>query len=188
MKKDMGAKTLIYPNPVLLIGTYDSEGKPNAMTASWGGICSSEPPSIAVSVRKSRYTYNNLILNKEFTISIPSENYVREADYCGIYSGKNENKFNELKLTEVKSQYVNAPYIDEFPVILHCKVIHIFELGIHTQFVGEIINTSIDTSVLNELGKPDINKIKPIIYDVSEKAYHSIGSELIKGYSTLKKS
>ena len=117
MKKSIGAKTIIYPTPVLVVGTYDKAGKPNAMTASWGGICCSKPPAIAVSLRKATYTHGNIVQRKAFTINIPSENYVREADFFGIVSGKREDKFSSSGLTAVKSELVDAPYVEEFPLV-----------------------------------------------------------------------
>lgn len=83
MKKSLGAKTLVYPTPVFVVGTYDKAGKPNAMTASWGGICCSQPPCVAVSLRKATYTHGNILARKAFTISIPSEEYVKQADHFG---------------------------------------------------------------------------------------------------------
>lgn len=187
MKKSIGAKTLLYPNPVLLIGTYDDLGNPNIMTASWGGICCSEPPSVAVSVRQARYTYKNLLLNKAFTINIPSEKYVAAADYCGIYSGRNENKFEACNLTPVKCELINAPYIEEFPIVLVCTLRDIYEIGVHTQFVGEIKDVLADESVLDDKNMPLIKQINPIIYDYSHKAYYGIGEKLIDGFSNIKK-
>ena len=115
MKKSLGARTILYPTPVLIVGTYDAAGKPNAMTAAWGGICCSSPPCVAVSLRKATYTYGNIALQGGFTISIPSEKYVREADYFGLMSGKKTDKFAESGLTPVRSDLVNAPYVAEFP-------------------------------------------------------------------------
>ncbi len=109
MKKSLGAKTLVYPTPVFVIGTYDSSGKPNVMTASWGGICCSQPPCVAVSLRKATYSYGNIVARKAFTVSIPSEDQVKQADYIGLVSGRNVDKFAEAKLTAVRSQLVDAP-------------------------------------------------------------------------------
>ena len=93
MKKSLGAKTILYPTPVLVVGTYDNNGRPNVMTAAWGGICCSVPPCIAVSLRKATYSYHNIVQRKAFTVSVPSEQYVKDADYFGIASGKTEDKF-----------------------------------------------------------------------------------------------
>jgi hypothetical protein len=106
MKKSIGANTIIYPTPVLIVGTYDGEGKPNVMTVAWGGICCSDPPCIAISLRKATYTYGNICRQKAFTVSIPSEKHARCADYFGIASGKKVDKLNVSGLTPVKSALV----------------------------------------------------------------------------------
>jgi flavin reductase (DIM6/NTAB) family NADH-FMN oxidoreductase RutF len=182
MKKSKGATTLVYPTPVFIVGTYDRNDRPNAMTVAWAGICSSEPPSVAISVRKSRYTYENLIERKAFTISVPSEKFVKEADYFGIVSGKNENKFENAVLTPVSSKTVDAPYVSEFPLVLECRVIHITELGSHTQFIGEIMDVKVDAECLDEEGVPDVSKIMPFWYSPSDHSYYAMGMNLGEAY------
>src|SRR5512135_1988263 len=113
MKKSLGAETIVPTTPVWVVGTYNREGKPNVMTAAWAGICCSKPPCVYVSLRKATYTYGNLIERKAFTISFPSEAYVKEADYFGLVSGRDFNKFSETSLTPVKSDLVDAPYVGE---------------------------------------------------------------------------
>jgi len=184
MKESIGAKSLLYPHPVLLVGTYDAEAKPDAMVVAWGGICSSNPPSVAISVQKSRKTYENLILKKEFTISIPTTDLAAEADYCGIDSGKTVDKFTATGLTPVKSSMVDAPYIDECPVVLECRVTDILEIGIHTQFVAEILDIKVDEAVLYDDGKPDIRKIRPILYDSIGREYLGVGEPVAKAFSS----
>lgn len=187
MKKSFGAKTLIYPTPVWLIGTYDKKGNPDAATVAWGGICSSQPPAVAVSLRKSRYTYDNIIERKAFTINVPSANQVVIADYCGITSGKNTDKFSGAKMTAVKSEKIDAPYIKEFPMIMECKLLEYVEIGIHTHFIGEIMDVKVDESMLGEDGLPDIMKVKPVIYAPENRAYHSVGQYLGEAFSIGKK-
>ncbi|PKL38833.1 MAG: flavoredoxin [Spirochaetae bacterium HGW-Spirochaetae-1] len=183
MKKSIGAGTILYPNPVLIVGSYDSQGKANAMTVAWGGIASSNPPSVAISLRKATYTHGNITKRKAFTISIPSESQAKYADYFGIKSGRNEDKFAVTGLTPVKSEIVDAPYVQEFPLILECRLLHIFELGLHTQFVGEIMDVKVDEDMLDEGGKPDIKKIRPFFYDHSGFSYYGIGELLGKAYT-----
>jgi flavin reductase (DIM6/NTAB) family NADH-FMN oxidoreductase RutF len=183
MKQSIGAKPLAFPTPTWVVGTYDMNGKPNAMTVAWGGICCSNPPCISVSLRKATYSYAGIIENKAFTISIPSEDFVRETDYFGIASGKDENKFEATCLTPVRSELVPAPYVGEFPVVLECKLLHTLEIGLHTLFVGEIIDIKVDDSVFGENKNPDIEKIKPIIYDTGNRSYYSIGCNLGKAFS-----
>jgi flavin reductase (DIM6/NTAB) family NADH-FMN oxidoreductase RutF len=183
MKTSIGAKTIVYPTPVFIVGTYDKDGKPNVMTAAWGGICCSGPPCVAVSLRKATHTYGNIMTNKAFTISVPSEVYVREADYFGLVSGEKEDKFTASGLTPVKSDLVNAPYVKEFPLILECKILHTLEIGLHTQFVGEIMDVKADETVIGEKGLPDIEKVKPFSYAPESRGYYGLGSFLGKAFS-----
>jgi flavin reductase (DIM6/NTAB) family NADH-FMN oxidoreductase RutF len=183
MKKSIGAKTIIYPSPVLIVATYDKKGKPNAMTAAWGGICCSEPPCVTVSLRKATYSYDNIIENNAYTINIPSEKYVKECDYFGSASGRKSDKFLATGLTPIKSDLVLAPYIKEFPFILECKLLHSFKIGLHTQFIGEIVDVKVDERVMDANGNPDIEKVKPIIYATSSKAYYGIGKQIGKAWS-----
>jgi flavin reductase (DIM6/NTAB) family NADH-FMN oxidoreductase RutF len=186
MKKSLGAQTILYPLPVLIVGTYDKSGKPNAMTAAWGGICCSKPPCVTVSLRKATYSYGNIVENKAYTINIPSEKYVSECDYFGMASGKTKDKFSAARLTPVESDLVKAPYVKEFPVILECKLLHTFEIGLHTQFIGEILDVKVDESVLDENGNVDIEKVKPITYATSSKTYHGIGEKIGDAWSAGK--
>jgi flavin reductase (DIM6/NTAB) family NADH-FMN oxidoreductase RutF len=183
MKQSIGAKTLAFPTPTWVVGTYDMNGKPNAMTVAWAGICCSNPPCITVSLRKATYSYAGIIENKAFTVSIPSEDHVKEADYFGLASGKNEDKFKTADLTPVRSDLVAAPYVGEFPVVLECKLLHNFEIGLHTMFVGEIVDIKAEESVLDESGNPDIEKIRPVIYGTGNRSYYGIGRNIGKAFS-----
>jgi flavin reductase (DIM6/NTAB) family NADH-FMN oxidoreductase RutF len=183
VKKTLGAKIIVPTTPVWVVGTYDKDGIPNVMTAAWGGICCSKPPCLYVSLRKATYTYGNIMERKVFTVSIPSEKYVKEADYFGIASGKKIDKFAATGLTPMKSDLVDAPYVKEFPMIIECKVIKILEIGLHTEFIGEIMDVKVDSSVLNEKNLPDIEKMKPIIWNVSEMTYHEVGNPIGKAFS-----
>jgi len=182
VKKSLGAKTLVYPTPVFIVGTYDQEGKPNAMTAAWGGICCSSPPCVAIALQKVRYSYENLVVKKAFTVNIPSEKFAREADYFGIVTGRKEEKFAKTGLTAVKSELVDAPYIKEFPLNLECKVIQVIEIGLHTQFIGEILDVKIDESLqVNE--QPIIEKIKPMLYAPDNSSYYGVGEYIGRAFS-----
>jgi flavin reductase (DIM6/NTAB) family NADH-FMN oxidoreductase RutF len=187
MKKSLGSKTLVFPSPVWCIGTYDKDGKPNAATVAWGGICNSAPPCVTISLRKATYTYGNIVAKKAYTVNVPSEKYIKEADYFGIASGSNTDKFKETGLTPVKSEFVDAPYIKEFPMILECKVIHQYEIGLHTQFIGEIIDVKIDESMLIDGKKTDIEKIQPVIFSAMSNNYHGVGEFLGKAFEIGKK-
>jgi flavin reductase (DIM6/NTAB) family NADH-FMN oxidoreductase RutF len=186
MMKSLGAKTLIYPAPVLVVGSYDKSGKPNAMTASWGGICCSQPPCVAVSLRKATQSHGNILERQAFTISIPSEKYIKEADYLGLVSGRSLDKFAAAKLTPVKSKLVDAPYVKEFPLALECKLVHVAELGLHTQFVGEVIDAKADDSIIGDGGAIDIRKLKPLIFTPDTQEYFGVGAFKGKVFSAGK--
>ena len=187
MKKSIGAKTVLFPTPSVVVGTYDKEGKPNVMTAAWAGICCSEPPCIGVSLRKATYTYSSIVERKAFTVNIPSETYVKETDYFGVATGKKEDKFAASGLTPVKSEMVDAPYIKEFPFALECKLIHTIELGLHTQFIGQIMDVVADETALNERDVPDPEKVRPLVFFPNIRKYYSIGTPLGKAFSIGKK-
>lgn len=187
MKKSLGAKTLVYPIPVWVIGTYDKERKPNAATVAWGGICCSQPPCVAISLRKATYSYGNIVEHKAFTVNVPPEKYVKEAHYFGTVSGRNVDKFSEAGLTSVKSDLVDAPYVKEFPLVLECKLIHTIEIGLHTQFIGEIMDVKADEQVLSENEITDIEKIKPIIFAPDSSSYYGIGRSIGEAFSIGKK-
>jgi len=187
MKVPVGTKTVVYPAPAFVVGTYDKNGKPNAATAAWCGVCCSQPPCIGVSLRKATYTYGNIVERKAFTINIPSEVYVKEVDYFGIASGRKVDKFAKTGMTPVKSDLVDAPYIAEFPFILECKLIHTIELGLHTQFIGEILDTKADESIIREDGNIDVEKVKPIVFTPGIRKYFGIGRYLGEAFSIGKK-
>ncbi len=183
MKQSIGAKPIVYPTPVLIVGTYDGNGKPNVMAVAWGGICCSSPPCVTISLRKATYTYGCLMDRKEFTISLPSEAFIKESDYFGTVSGRKADKFADTGLTPIKSDVVDAPYVKEFPFILECKVIQVHEIGRHTQFIGEILNIKVDEAVLDEQSQPDIQLIKPFLYAPQQAGYYGIGRHLGDAYS-----
>lgn len=187
MKKSIGARTMIFPTPVLVVGSYDKAGKPNAMTVAWGGICCSQPPCVGISLRKATYSYGNIVERKAFTINVATEQYVKEADYFGIATGKKVDKFATTGLTPVKSDCVDAPYIREFPFILECKLIRTVEIGLHTQFIGEILDVKADEDILGRDGLPDIGKIKPLVYAAEIRNYYGFGKILGKSFSIGKK-
>jgi len=187
MKKSLGAKTLLFPSPVLMVGTYDQTSKPNLMNAAWGGICCSQPPCVAVSLRKATHSHAAIVARKAFTVGIACESRLEAADYVGIASGRDVNKFVVTGLTPVRSKLVDAPYAAEFPVVLECRLLQIVEVGLHTQFIGEIIDVKADHAVLGDDGLPDIMKIMPLIYDTAHKGYHGVGPLLGKAFSAGKK-
>lgn len=187
MKKSLGAKTLIVPTPVWCVGSYDTKGAPNIMTIAWGGICCSKPPCVTISLREATYTYVNIMARQSYTISVPSEQYLQAADFFGLVSGSKVEKFKETGLTPIRSEVVDAPYVAEFPMILECKVIHHYKIGLHTQFVGEIVDSKIEESMLDGEGEPDIEKIRPLIFSPGARVYHGIGKFIGKAFEVGKK-
>jgi len=186
MKTSIGVKDIVFPTPVFIVGTYCEDGKPNAMNVAWGGICSSNPPCISIAIRRQRCTYENILKRKAFTVSLPSVEYVKEADYFGMVSGKTADKFAATGLTPVKGDKVDAPYIKEFPFNVECKVIEIFQIGEHAQIIGEIMDIKVDESCLGENGMPAIELIKPMAFDPAASNYNAIGDVVAKAFSAGK--
>ncbi len=187
MRKSLGAQTLAFPTPVWIVGSYDQAGRPNVMAASWAGICCSVPPCVAVSLRKATYTYGNLVERKAFTLGVPSEGHLKEADYLGLASGRDTDKFAAAGLTPVRSELVDAPYAEEFPLVLECKVVHVIELGLHTQFVGQIVDVKADESVLSPAGVLEIERVRPIVFSPGNRGYYGLGDYLGPAFSIGKK-
>jgi flavin reductase (DIM6/NTAB) family NADH-FMN oxidoreductase RutF len=119
---------------------------------------------------------------RAFTVSVPGEKHWEEADYVGIVSGRDTDKFEDTSLTSVRSEVVDAPYVGEFPLVLECKVKEVVELGLHTMFVGEVIDVKADEDVLTG-GRPDIQKIRPFLYGSGERGYHSVGPRIGDAHS-----
>lgn len=177
MKISIGAGTFAAPSPVWVVGTYDADDRPNMMTAAWGGICCSRPPCIYVSLREATYSHGNILSRRAYTVSIPGEEYWREADYTGIASGRDTDKFEDTALTPAKSAVVDAPYVDEYPLVLECRLKETVDLGLHTMFVGEIVDVKADQDVLTN-DRPDVQKIKPILFGSGDRGYHSVGPRI----------
>ncbi len=173
---DFGAKPLLFPMPVLIIGTYDENGVPNAMNAAWGTITDFNEISVSMSEHK---TTENFAVTGAFTVSVATEDTVVACDYVGIVSANDvPDKFAKAGFHATKSKNVNAPLIDELPMALECKV-KSFEDGI---LVGEIVNVCADENVLTE-GKIDPKKLKPIAYDPANHTYLSLGTVVGKAFS-----
>lgn len=170
------------PVPIWVIGTYDALGKPDAMTAAWVGIVNSEPPVICVGIRPSRYTYENIKNKRCFSVNIPSKDYADEADYFGIESGKDVDKFKKAGLTAKKCFSISAPYIEEFPMHIECQLKDRVNLGSHIVVFGKIVGSYTDEDKTTQEGKPDIEKIIPILYDPGTKSYYTSGQHIGKGF------
>ncbi len=187
MKKSLGAKTLAYPTPVWVVGSFDAAGKPNIMTVAWAGICCSAPPCVTVSIRKERHSYAAIMARRAFTISIPGQSQVAEADYVGMVSGSVADKFAVTGLTPVRSELVDAPYVGEFPVVIECRLLQTVDLGAHTQFIGEVVDVKADKGVLDASGHVDLALLLPLVYAPGASQYYGVGPVVAKGYSAGKK-
>lgn len=183
MKKSLGPGTLAQPTPVWVVGSFDAAGKPNMMTIAWGGICCSKPACVAVSVRRERHTYDAVMLRRAFTVSIPSQMHAQEADYVGMVSGAKADKFAATGFTAIKSELVDAPFVQEFPVVLECSLLQALDLGAHTQFIGEILDVKAEESVLNAEGHIDMQKLRPLLFAPGASAYYGVGELVGKAFS-----
>ena len=175
MRKNFGAKAMCYPMPVFIIATYNADGTPNAMNAAWGGI--SEEQEISICVDSTHKTAENLLARKAFTVSMATANYVAACDYVGIVSGNKEaDKLAKAGFHATKSEFVDAPLIDELPMSLECEVI---SYDAETcRLVGRIVNVSADESVLGGNGKVDVAKLRPITYDPVNHDYLVLGEKV----------
>ena len=175
MRKNFGAKAMCYPMPVFIIGTYNADGTPNAMNAAWGGI--SEETEITICVDNTHKTAENLLARKAFTVSMATVPYLTACDYVGIVSGTKEpEKFAKAGFHAVKSEFVDAPLIEELPMALECEVISYDEET--CRLVGRIVNVCADESVLGENGKVDVTKLQPITYDPVNHHYLVLGERV----------
>ncbi len=179
MRKNLGAKAILYPMPVLIIGSYDENGVPDAMNAAWGGI--SEETQISICVSEDHKTTANILSRKAFTVSIADAENVIAADYVGVVSGNNEpDKIKKAGWTAVKSENVDAPLFNELPLALECKLINYDEES--CRLVGEIVNVCADELILTD-GKVDLSKFSPITYDPLNHDYLTLGDKVGKAFS-----
>lgn len=181
--KSLGATTFLLPAPVLLVGSYDQQGKANIMTAAWGGICASQPPAVAVSIQRSRWTYTSLLERKAFTISVPSTAQAAQADFAGIRSGSTTDKFASLHWSAVKGDYVDAPYVGECPLVLELVLLQHVEIGSHVQFIGEVKDVKVRADCLDAEGRPDVAAIDPLLFAPVVRQYWGLGKVVGKAFS-----
>lgn len=186
MLTSLGPQPFSLPAPVFLVGTYDAERRPNIMTAAWGGVCASQPPCLAVSVRKAAWTHAALSAAQAFSVSIPSAGQAALADFAGLVSGRTENKFAVLGLTPAPGDHVDAPYVAECPVVLELALRHVLELGSHTQFVGEIMDVKIDAACLRPDGLPDPARIDALCFAPLVREYYGAGDFVARAFAVGK--
>ncbi len=179
MKKNFGKQTYMFPMPVLIIATYDENGIPDAMNAAWGGI--HDTNQIGICLDKSHKTTKNIKLRKAFTVSMATASTVKACDYVGIISGNSEaDKIKKAGWTVSKSEFVDAPVINELPMVLECEVAQMSDVSDY--IVGNIINVSADDSILTD-GKIDAAKLQPVCYDPVSHNYNVLGPIAGKAFS-----
>ncbi len=182
MRKDFGMRTWLFPEPVLIIATYNEDGSVNAMNAAWGGMYDDDKISLCLS--KDHKTTENIKKRKAFTVAFATESTMIPCDYVGIVSGNDvPDKFSKAGFTASKSSFVDAPLINELPMAVECELCS----AEGEQIVGKIVNVSADESVLGENGKPDWRKLRPLIYDPVNFGYIGFGEEKGRAFSEGKK-
>ena len=180
-KVEMSPERWMYPRPTLLVGA-NVDGKANFMAVGGGGIANAGPPMIAVPIRHHQYTLKGILQNLTFSVNMPSIDLVKETDYCGITSGRNVDKVKECKFNVFYGNLKTAPLIEQCPLNHECKVVHILNLGIHSFVIGEVKGTYISDNCLTN-GKPDVKKIKPIIFNLELAEYSTMGEVIAKAFS-----
>lgn len=176
---------MLYPVPAVMVSCQRPNEKPNIITVAWAGTVCSSPAMVSISVRKERYSYDILKETKEFVINLVTRDLVRAADYCGVRSGRDVDKFQEMHLTELPSQTISAPGIVESPVNIECRVVDIKPLGSHDLFLAEVTNVTIEDKYMDEKGKFDLNRSGLIAYSHGE--YYTLGEKVgTFGYSVRK--
>ncbi len=179
MRKNFGVKPWFYPLPVLIIGIYDETGKADAMNAAWGGLYDAN--KIELCLNHGHKTTKNIQLKNEFTVSFGDADHVAACDYVGIASGNNTpDKMERAGFTTVKSEFVNAPVINELPLVLECKFVRFTEEG---NVIGEIVNINADEKILDENGNIDVAKLKPIAYEPVHNEYYVMGEKVGNAFS-----
>ena len=177
---------MLYPIPAVMVSCASETYKPNIITIAWAGTVCSSPAMVSISVRKERFSYNIIKESGEFVINLVTRELVKQADYCGVRSGREIDKFKEMKLTPSKSTKITAPGIDESPVNIECVVKQIIPLGSHDMFLAEVVGVTVDKRYMDEKGRFHLNKSGLIVYSHGE--YYALGDLLGKfGYSVKKK-
>lgn len=176
---------MLYPIPAVLISVADKAGNKNLFTVAWTGTICSDPPMVSISVRKERYSYNMIKETGEFVINLTTKELCEAADYCGVKSGKDTDKWADMKLTPVDSLKVAAPSIAESPVSIECRVRECMELGTHDMFIADVVGVTVSDKYMDEKGKFSLIDAEPLAYSHGE--YYLLGEKLGKfGYSVKK--
>ena len=177
---------MLYPLPAVMVTVRGKNGEDNIITVAWAGTVCTNPPMVSISVRPERYSCHMLEESKEFVINLTTEKLCYATDYCGVRSGRDVDKFKEMKLTKTEASLVNAPMIEESPVNVECRVEKIEKLGSHNMFIARVLAVHADEAYMDENSRFDLNKACPMVYSHGE--YYGLGKKLGSfGYSVKKK-
>lgn len=179
MKVNVKNHTMMYPAPAVVASAYDEEGNADACTLAFAAMCSHHPPAVMIAINSTlkRKTLKSILHSKEFCLAFPSVEHAAEVDYLGIESGYRENKLDKINFTHKNAEKINAPLIEEFKVSLECRVMHVAEVGSHTQLTGEIVNVWADESVMKN-GRIDFELLDPLAYDDITHSYFRTGEKI----------
>ena len=178
---------MLYPVPAVMVSCQRSGEKANIVTLAWAGTICSDPAMLSISVRPERYSYDIINETKEFVVNLVTTDLTRACDWCGVKSGRDFDKFKEMKLTEYKSEFMDTPAIDESPVNIYCKVKKVEKLGSHDMFIAEVVGVTVDDKYMDDKGRFHLGKTNLMAYSHGE--YFALGKKLGKfGYSVKKSS
>ena len=178
---------MLYPVPAVMVSCQREGGKPNIITVAWAGTICSDPAMLSISVRKNRYSYDIIKETKEFVVNLTTKQLCRATDYCGVRSGRDVDKFQEMHLTPQPSEKVKAPGIAESPVNIECRVTQVLELGTHDMFMAEVVCVHADEKYMDEQNRFHLEMADPIVY--SHGTYMTTGKKIgTFGYSVRKKN
>ena len=182
MKKDLGVVQAVYPMPVLMVAAYDENEKVNVMNVAWGQICDMD--KVILFIGKGKKTHKNIEVSKAFTVALADREHMDVADFFGIASGnKMDDKFERTGYHAVKSDKVNAPVIEEFPVVMECELLEIVDTEYVSGIVGRIVNVKAEESVLDETGKVDVTKANALMFDQFRNDYYVTGEKAGKAWN-----
>lgn len=184
MKVNQKPRAMMFPAPAVIASAYDEQGNVDCCTLAFATMCSHRPPAVMIAINTTlkRKTLKSILFSKEFSVAFPSIEHLSETDYIGMASGYDTNKLEDVGFTFKDAEHVNAPIINEFRVSLECRVMHIAEVGSHTQITGEIVNVQAEESVLDDNGKISYEKLNPICYDDVSHCYFGIGDFMAKAF------
>jgi flavin reductase (DIM6/NTAB) family NADH-FMN oxidoreductase RutF len=176
-KTEFGPSEALYPVPVVLVSCSDKiKKRANIITIAWCGVICSNPPLISVSIRRSRYSHKLIKDAGDFVINIPSKNILKQADLCGVRSGKNTDKFRDCGFTEMPPSAISSAMIKECPVNIECRLKDVLNLGSHDMFIGQVLKVHVDNDILDENGSIDYAKAAPLVY--TQGSYREVGKEI----------